>query len=218
MGRRTWLKHGIRPGSDLPELVHVVVDNASTDDTPAILERFQGGRVPVLVTRNPETIPVGAQLVCSSRAGTCRGQVFFVLCADDVLAVPHAIERWSRFAESDRMWSWWAPCPVATAWVLASSLPRIKRCSTEVHREPVLNKISDDLPHMYGLYRRRPAGLRKGLLRLQHARLRQRRLPRAVARGKFGYVHEPLMMIRIHPEQLTEKLAEVSFTVFEPCC
>jgi glycosyltransferase involved in cell wall biosynthesis len=42
-----------------PNLVHVILDNASKDSTPEIIERFKGGRVPLLVSRNPETVPAG---------------------------------------------------------------------------------------------------------------------------------------------------------------
>jgi glycosyltransferase involved in cell wall biosynthesis len=40
-----------------PNLVHVVLDNASTDDTPDVIARFQGGRVPILTQRNPTLLP-----------------------------------------------------------------------------------------------------------------------------------------------------------------
>ena len=40
-----------------PNLVHVVLDNASTDETPAIIRSFEGGRVPILTARNAEALP-----------------------------------------------------------------------------------------------------------------------------------------------------------------
>ena len=33
-----------------PNLVHIVLDNASTDATPEIINRYSGGRVPILTT------------------------------------------------------------------------------------------------------------------------------------------------------------------------
>src|SRR3569833_2198905 len=43
---------------DYPNLVHVVLDNASTDDTPQIIRRFQSARVPVITARNPTLVPL----------------------------------------------------------------------------------------------------------------------------------------------------------------
>ena len=38
-----------------PRLIHVVLDNASTDATPELIEQAHGGRVPILARRNPKT-------------------------------------------------------------------------------------------------------------------------------------------------------------------
>ncbi|MGD9967371.1 MAG: glycosyltransferase family 2 protein [Hyphomonadaceae bacterium] len=37
-------------------LVHCIVDNASTDATPDIIARYADGAVPIITTRNPETV------------------------------------------------------------------------------------------------------------------------------------------------------------------
>lgn len=37
-------------------LVHCIVDNASTDDTPDIIDRYANGVVPIITIRNPETV------------------------------------------------------------------------------------------------------------------------------------------------------------------
>jgi cellulose synthase/poly-beta-1,6-N-acetylglucosamine synthase-like glycosyltransferase len=45
---------------EYPNLVHVILDNASTDDTPAIIERYRARRVPLLTARNARTISMSA--------------------------------------------------------------------------------------------------------------------------------------------------------------
>ncbi len=73
-------------------LVHVVLDNASTDATPQILERFQGLRVPLHVHRNASTL---SQVENWNKAfSLAPSQVSYVrlLCHDDTL-VPEAIAR-----------------------------------------------------------------------------------------------------------------------------
>ena len=41
-----------------PNLVHVVLDNASSDNTAEIISLFSTSKVPVLAHRNPSTLPV----------------------------------------------------------------------------------------------------------------------------------------------------------------
>ena len=45
---------------DYPNLVHVVLDNASTDATPEIIQRYIDRRVPILSARNDVTLPMEA--------------------------------------------------------------------------------------------------------------------------------------------------------------
>jgi glycosyltransferase involved in cell wall biosynthesis len=81
-----------------PRLVHVVLDNASTDATPDIIARHSNGRVPVLVSRNPSTIPVAANFNASLGLVPKEASYFRLLCADDLMA-PDAISRKVDLAE-----------------------------------------------------------------------------------------------------------------------
>ena len=40
-----------------PHLVHVILDNASTDATPEIIRSFENQRVPLIMARNDTTVP-----------------------------------------------------------------------------------------------------------------------------------------------------------------
>ena len=81
-------------------VVHVVLDNASTDETPAIIERYRDRRVPLVVGRNAETIDVRDNWEAAVRSSPREAKYFLVLCADDLIA-PDAVEKLVALAERD---------------------------------------------------------------------------------------------------------------------
>jgi glycosyltransferase involved in cell wall biosynthesis len=81
-------------------IVHVLLDNASTDETPAIIERYRDRRVPVAVGRNPQTIDVRDNWEAAVRSSPREASYFLVLCADDLIT-PDAIEKMVALAEQD---------------------------------------------------------------------------------------------------------------------
>jgi glycosyltransferase involved in cell wall biosynthesis len=83
---------------EYPRLVHVVLDNASTDATPAIISRYSNGRVPLLVARNESTIPIIANFNAALGLIPKEAKYFSLLCADDTMA-PNAIMRKVEVAE-----------------------------------------------------------------------------------------------------------------------
>jgi glycosyltransferase involved in cell wall biosynthesis len=68
-----------------PNLVHIVLDNASTDATPDILKRYANGRIPVVVHRNDATVPMAANWNKSLTFLPPGAKYFRFLCADDVI-------------------------------------------------------------------------------------------------------------------------------------
>ncbi len=75
-----------------PNLVHVVLDNASTDETPEIVRRYEGGRVPVRVSRNPATLPLSENWQKALKLTPPDATWVRVLCADDKMT-PDCIEK-----------------------------------------------------------------------------------------------------------------------------
>lgn len=71
-------------------LVHVVLDNASTDATPQILERFQGRRVPLHVHRNASTLSQVDNWNTAFTLAPNQASHVRLLCHDDTL-FPNAI-------------------------------------------------------------------------------------------------------------------------------
>lgn len=82
---------------DWPNLVHVVVDNASTDDTPNIIKRYLNGRVPVLTKRNAETVGLIDNWNTAVDFMPDNAAMFRIVCADDRL-YPNAFSTPATFA------------------------------------------------------------------------------------------------------------------------
>ena len=83
-----------------PNLVHVLLDNASTDETPAIIEQYRNRRVPLVVGRNLETVDVRDNWEAAVRSSPREAMYFLVLCADDLIT-PDAIAKMVAVAEQD---------------------------------------------------------------------------------------------------------------------
>jgi glycosyltransferase involved in cell wall biosynthesis len=79
-------------------LIHVILDNASTDATPEILEKFRHQRVPLLVRRNAEILPLRDNWEAAIRLCPKEAKYFLVLCADDLIK-PRAIEKMVALAQ-----------------------------------------------------------------------------------------------------------------------
>ena len=79
-------------------LLHVVLDNASSDATPAILQKFQGQDVPILSKRNSAVLPAPRNWSEAVRLVPNEAKYFKLLCADDAMR-PEAIARMIELAE-----------------------------------------------------------------------------------------------------------------------
>jgi glycosyltransferase involved in cell wall biosynthesis len=73
-------------------LVHIVLDNASTDQTPAILARYRNTRVPVIVHRNATLLPLTPNWNVAVSLIPESAKYFRILCADDLIT-PDYVER-----------------------------------------------------------------------------------------------------------------------------
>lgn len=83
-----------------PNLVHFVLDNASTDETPDIIEEFRGRRIPVVSVRNDTLLPLCDNWNRCVELGAKGAEYFRILCADDTMP-PESIEKMVQLAERD---------------------------------------------------------------------------------------------------------------------
>lgn len=98
-----WLERTIRSVQQqtYPNLVHVILDNASTDDTPDVIARAaQNPRVPIITARNAQTI--GQTANWNAAVNLCpRDAVYVKLQAADDLMRKDCIDKLTALAESD---------------------------------------------------------------------------------------------------------------------
>ncbi len=83
-----------------PNLIHIVLDNASIDTTPEIISNYCNGRVPVLTARNKVTIPMIDNFNAALKMVPPEASYLRILCADDTMA-SDAISRQVEVAERD---------------------------------------------------------------------------------------------------------------------
>lgn len=86
-------------GQTYPNLVHVVLDNASTDDTPRVIAEARGGRVPILARRNSSVLPQIENWNAAIAMTPPEAAYVKFLCADDLVRAD-AIERMVNIAEA----------------------------------------------------------------------------------------------------------------------
>lgn len=200
--------------SDYPNLVHVVLDNASTDRTPEIIRTFEGRRVPLLVFRNEATLPMGANFNKAVSLLPEAAKYFRVLCADDLMA-DTAISKMVAVAEQDEHIGV-VGCQFRHVELFGAELPRER--AVYDGRDLVRSYMRGETRVFCGshlLFRRSAiragepffnsslscddtdAGLREAL------------------RGKFGFVHEELASFRMHPESHSEEVHGSGRGLFE---
>jgi glycosyltransferase involved in cell wall biosynthesis len=187
-----------------PNIVHIVLNNASKDNSAEIINRFVGGKVKVEVYTNPETIPLADNW--SKAFSYVPKEAAYVkwLCADDLIR-HDCIERFVEMAEAN------PGVEIALSHTLRGDVVRWARLpgNTVVHNSrKVARLILEDL---------------KGYMSFHHFFLRMRPeyrvddffgkywapdphvVIRCALKGQFGYIPEPLVFDRYNPDSVTVK-------------
>jgi|EndMetStandDraft_7_1072992.scaffolds.fasta_scaffold39288_2 glycosyltransferase involved in cell wall biosynthesis len=182
-----------------PNLVHLVHDNCSADDTASIIDQFRGRRVPVVSKRSAMVVPMAQNWNAAVRAIPEEAAYFWLLCADDLL-VPDAIEKAVRVAEGD-----------ATVNVVGCRWTGDSLCGTEL----AVDKSVFDGKEVMRKYLRRETMVLSGMNVLYRVRGLDRPSEfydgtfasfdadatlRMLLYGNYGFVHEELLFWRQHPD------------------
>ncbi|WP_423958823.1 glycosyltransferase family 2 protein [Bradyrhizobium sp.] len=194
------------------KMVHVLLDNASTDETPSIIEKFRNGRVPLVIGRNSKTLDIRENWEVAVRSSPREATYFLVLCADDLIS-PDAIEKMVSLAERDPsigvvgcLWRS-GPDPRERAEDSRSGLPSnlsvfdgrwfVKSYLMQLHfaTSPQYQLIRRDI-----LDRINPFYSHDKMLMDVDACLK------AVIGRKYGLVHERLGFTRVHGGRITDRL------------
>lgn len=184
-----------------PNLVHVIVDNASTDATPEIIQRFRDGRVPLLVSRNSSTVPVSLNMNRAFDMAPGHAKYFCQLCADDLI-YPEAMTRMVELLERDSDVGLVAASeanPMYQGWPAGDIFDGF---------EMVAAYFRDQLPTAFAhcLFRKDMHDARKP--HFYDVNLNNNDVDAALwamCRSKIGYLHEPLVFTREHGETETTR-------------
>lgn len=193
-----------------PNLVHCILDNASSDETPRIIEKFQGGRVPLIVRRNRDTIPMTDNWNAALGLVPAEARYFRILPADD-LVLPTAIEkmvsRGEEFPQADIIGcqEW------VNGHVLGAELPpeRPLFLGKSILRASLRNEIHG-FPHLHCLYRKPIEPISPEFYTSQFhgyplLAIDMDAAMRALATSAYAYVHEPLVVTRLHEDTVTAR-------------
>ncbi len=182
-----------------PNLVHVILDNASTDATPDIISRYKNLKAPLIVGRNPKLLTLDENWNASLKLIPAEAKYFRILCADDVI-FPDATTQMVSLMESD---------PQITL-VCSAVLRNEDREDFKWPTDRMVFEGQEALRRYFtveGTIEARQMMLRTSALREDdpffdlhsgHSADIDAAL-RMLTRGRLGFIHEPLAMVREHP-------------------
>lgn len=202
-----------------PRIVHCVLDNASSDATPEIIKRYQGGRVPLVVARNARTLPQLANWNAALAMVPPDARYFRILPADDLM-VPNCIEKLVEAGEAYPQASvigcdGWNN-DVLFGGDLPTEQPLFDGHAIARHK---LRKEIHGPPYQHCLYRK-PAGTMTQRFydtEFYGTPLLDVDLDaaiRALTQGDYACVHEPLVVSRMHDTSITSTYKEKNFIDF----
>jgi glycosyltransferase involved in cell wall biosynthesis len=190
-----------------PNIIHVVLDNASTDDTPAMIaDAARDGRVPILTRRNAAVLPQVQNWNAAMALTPPEARYVKFLCADDLIRAD-AIERLVAVAESKPNVHFVAAMDVFDDWVK----PSYFGAGDAVYdgRECARRLLSGEIPwfpfpHLF--FRATPERLARAFnpatVPAQDADLTMRIL----LEGDMGFVDAPLFYTRKHQNAVTSQI------------
>lgn len=186
---------------DYPNLVHVVLDNASTDGTAEVIAEFQNARVPIITKRNPTLLPIVLNWNTAIGMVPKEAKYFHLLCADDTFRAD-AISRRVAIAETDD-----------DIGIVACQWRATGLCGEEIPHD---REVFDGPELLRSYFRREHSGLSGMFTLVRASKINQVRefydssivaahdteANLRIARvGKVGFVHEELVYWRIHDTQ-----------------
>jgi len=187
-----------------PNLVHVVCNNCSNDDSAEILNSFRGGQVQVMVFDNAAVLPL-AENWNKAFSHIPDDTVYAkLLCADDLIRAD-AIERFVAVAESDPEVEVVLSQDVFDDRVHRARLPNDKLLhdGRDVAREILFGRIGWVAYHHF--FVRVHADYREGRFIDNYWSPDPHVVVRSALRGKVAYIQEPLVYNRIHSDSVTGK-------------
>jgi glycosyltransferase involved in cell wall biosynthesis len=196
-----------------PNLVHVLLDNASTDRTAEIIAANKNRNVPIVTARNASLLSICHNWNAAMQLAPAESKYLRLLCADDTMS-DTCIERMVDVAETD-----------PEILVVGVGIVRITEYDMQWPTDRIAMDGADFLGryirnelHFYGVH----TMMRRSVLEWRPNVFDEtfwtgidfEAMFAIVRRGKFGMVHAPLGWVRVHDESLTSTVMLTKNTHF----
>lgn len=196
-----------------PAVVHVILDNACTDGTDAIIARYaQDAAKPILVTRNAETLPQVQNWNAAVRLVPEEAHYFKILCADDAVT-PDAAERIMALAHEHGELVAIGGMERVNGAIRPSHMPAETSIFDAIN---VIARLLDDdarvsYPHV--AYNARFARTKSALFTEGLVGFDVDAVMRALSQGgRFGFVHTPIFDTLHHDASVTSTVVQRSMS------
>ncbi len=189
-----------------PNLIHVVLDNASTDDTPQVIAKAQGGRVPILAQRNSSVLPQVENWNAAMALAPAEAAYVKFLCADDLIRAD-AVERMVAIAQAHPRVQFVTAVDVFDDLVKPNSFDQEDRVydGRECVRRLVCGDISwFPFPHLF--FRVTPERLNNPFNPAASPAQDADFVIRLLLKGDMGFISDPLFYTRKHESAATSQM------------
>ena len=188
-------------------LIHLILDNASTDETAAIAAHYQGRTVETIYHRNEKLLPLTDNWDKAFSLVPRSAIYVKLLCADDLMH-PACIQEFVDLAEANPRVETVSCHDVHDDKVRRAN---IKEGQTTLDGRRAAGKILDRsigwLPFQHLFVRMHPEFFEEPFFGTGEYGADPYAVARSALRGQFGYVHKPLVYTRWHSESASNSLA-----------
>jgi glycosyltransferase involved in cell wall biosynthesis len=186
-------------------VVHVVLNNCSSDGTAAIIEKFKGGRVPIITARNEEILPLYKNWNKCLTLMPAETAYFRTLGADDLIE-PTCVEKMVAVGERDPAIGVIA-CGVKLGKQIMDRFPPGESFGGKETTRAYFNDELDLIAPQV-LFRKRRYDRAPGRFFDENNFYSDMDcVMQTMAEERVGYVHEVLSFTRVHEESQTTKIS-----------
>ncbi len=191
-----------------PNLVHVVLDNASTDGTPELIDRYRASHVPLIAARNAKTLSQAKNFNAALAMMPQEVEYFIFLCADDLIA-PRAVELMVNLLQQNPDMRFVAPAEMEGSVFHGRMWPAGDVFNARERAEAYFLNRCPISPY-FCMFRRVDYHLRQPYFYDEGLAVPDVDAMLALMdHGTVGYIRTPIVFNRIHDARVTSTILEV---------